>query len=487
MMLMSRASRTGSGSETTSVMPAGADVRAGELGPGALVGSYVVESLASRGGFAAVYRGRHVATGQPAALKVLDPLWAASRHMLQRFRQEAETVNRLRHPHIVTIYELDELIDGRPFIAMEWLEGGTLEDELTSRGTFAMDEAMVVLEELGSAVAAAHAIGVIHRDIKAANIMAPRTSTLTIKLVDFGIAKLTAPEDIHVTVTSRAIIGTPRTMAPEQILGEPVDARTDIYAMAVLLFQLVTGRLPFDGSDAVEIEQMHLSAPRPRASELSPVPPALDAVIQRALDVDKERRYPSVDAFLVALRQAVAGTQPGTQRAANLGRGLGLRISIQAVDVAGMDEPAWDDALDRAMDLARQALGQAGLVLAVETMDTLLAVLPDADAPHLRRAVLTAARGLARDLGRLLPPGVVAARLVLCMGALALTRTTAGAGTMQGELVRLASWPEPGARPGLYATDEVLDGLGEADSAWAPVAPGLYRMVSRVVSNAMPS
>jgi serine/threonine protein kinase len=273
------------------------------LATGALAGSYVVDALACEGGFASIYRAHHVHTRERAALKVLRLPMACSERLTLRFRQEAEVIRRLRHPHIVRIFEVGELYDGRPYIAMEWLDGRNLAQELRARGWFSEQEALALITEICGAVAAAHHHGIIHRDIKAENVIAvPCGAWFSTRLVDFGIAKLTAPGDLPILVTAQTILGTPQSMAPEQILGLPVDARTDIYALGVLLYALVTGRLPFDGDTIVELEEMHLHATPPSASALAPVSPRFDAVLARALAKRKEDRHPSVAAFLDALR-----------------------------------------------------------------------------------------------------------------------------------------------------------------------------------------
>lgn len=218
-----------------------------ELGVGALVSDWLVEQVHYRGPVSTLYRARHVRTGALAALKVLLP--QPSDVALRRFRREAETLQRLRHPHIVDVLGYGTLADGRPFIAMEWLEGRDLAAELASRGPLSPGEALEVLEQVGGALRTAHQAGVVHRDLKAQNVVRLSTGSGAprVKLVDFGVAKgLTpdAPGASTLTLTGVSL-GTPLSMAPEQIRGEPPDARTDLYAMGVLLFQLVTGQPPF--------------------------------------------------------------------------------------------------------------------------------------------------------------------------------------------------------------------------------------------------
>jgi serine/threonine-protein kinase len=448
------------------------------LAPGAMAGSYVVDEYAARGGFASIYRARHMRTGQAAALKVLHPVLAQSRHMIRRFRQEAEAVNRLRHPNIVTLYELDELMDGRPFIAMEWLDGPTLRHELEARGTFTAAEALAVLEEIGGAVTAAHACGVVHRDIKASNVIAlPCGDWFSTRLVDFGIAKLTAPDDAHTSVTTRAIMGTPANMAPEQILGEPVDARTDVYALGILLFQLLVGRLPFEGADAIEVEQMHLSARRPHASALAPVAPAIDEVIITALAVDRDRRQATVDEFLEHLRAAVRGTTragPTHQRTAGEIGTSGIAVLIRARARAASD--TCRDAVGDVLDRAREAVLAVGLQLVMESGDSVLAAASLArGGDGLRDAVLQAIPALLDGLASEAEQVIVSA--IIDTGEVRVARRADGMQLAGGELLGLCRWPVLPA--GMFAYEHALSGLARLDLTRVPMPDhaGLYRLL----------
>jgi eukaryotic-like serine/threonine-protein kinase len=449
------------------------------LAQGAVAGSYVVDEYVSQGGFASIYRAHHMRTGQAVALKVLHPVLAQSRHMIRRFRQEAEAVNRLRHPNIVRLYELDELMDGRPFIAMEWLDGRTLRHELGARGTFTAAEALAVLEEIGGAVAAAHACGVIHRDIKASNVIAlPRGDWFSTRLVDFGIAKLTAPDDAYTSVTTRAILGTPANMAPEQILGERACARTDVYALGILLFQLLVGRLPFDGADAIEVEQMHLSARRPRASALAPVAPVVDEVIITALAVAREQRQATVDEFLRDLRAAArsaAGARPSRRPEAGETSAPGIAIWIRARAGAG---DAGADAVDDALQRACQAARGAGLQIVLESGDCLLAAAPLArEDEGLRAAVLQAMSALIDALARAAERVEVSA--VIDVGEVRVARRADGMHVTGGELLGLGRWPVLPA--GLFASEHALAGLDRARVP-APDHAGLYRLLGPAFS-----
>jgi hypothetical protein len=464
---------------------------------GAVIGPYVVEALAGQGGFASLYRARHAETGQVVAVKVLRPALAGSMRMIERFQREAEALARLAHPHIVQILESGDLTDGRPYIAMEWLDGRDLGQELAARGPLAAREALAVMSEIGAALAAAHAASVVHRDVKAANVIAmPRGSWFTVKLVDFGIARLVAPEDAP--FTKRSIVGTPSCMSPEQIRGEPVDARTDIYAMGVLLYQLVVGRLPFEAADAVELEDKHLHAPPPRASERAAVSPDFDAVVQRAMAKDREQRHASATEMVEALRAAVEarpGPSPARRPVARTCPGIGLCIELltRAYD----DEAAGDveQRMAEILELGHQAAQEHGLVVVVETADMLLAAAPLAPSPTAtgeqgeqgdqarRRAVLQAALALGQRIRDSLASGAIAPGVSIDV---AITVHVAdidiragnayeaieGLELVGGELLRLGQWQLRPARPGIYASATAMAGL-EAELSAIRVAGDL--------------
>ncbi|WP_233561559.1 serine/threonine-protein kinase, partial [Sorangium cellulosum] len=203
----------------------------GELPCGARAGDYSVVTPIARGGCGAVYEARQLRTGARVAMKVLHGTLAASPKMVKRFLREIEVVRRLNHPGIVEIYDVGELADGRPFYVMEHLDGLTLDVLLRQEGRFSPEQALDLLEPVCSALDAAHAAGIIHRDVKGSNIFVSRGAPRKVKLLDFGIAKLMEAEDgpTGFTTAGRAP-GTLTIMAPEQILGGPIDARVDVYA-----------------------------------------------------------------------------------------------------------------------------------------------------------------------------------------------------------------------------------------------------------------
>lgn len=435
------------------------------LAVGAQVGSWVVERIHYSGPVSTLYRARDVRTGSPAALKVMHARLAATSTALRRFQREAETLQRLHHPHIVSILEHGALPDGRPFIAMEWLEGGDLAAELASRGSLSPGEALEVLEQVGAALEAAHRAGVVHRDLKAQNVvrLASGGETPRVKLVDFGIAKGLfpgAPGASHLTHTG-SVLGTPLSMAPEQIRGEPPDVRTDLYALGVLLFQLVTGRPPFPGATQHEVEEQHLHAPPPRASEYAPVPTALDAVIQRCMEKRREARYPDVGAVLEELRRGVLGRfSPTAQEHA-------VALYAEARVEGELDESALEW-LDRVLAHAAQAMGDAGLEVKVDGAGCLLAVAPLRERPAEARArVMEAALAWVKATEASSFPG--RGRLSALVHAGALT-----------PLLRLPDWVVTCPGGGLTATEAALQGLEASFHLESvPGAPGWRRVAGR--------
>ena len=276
------------------------------LPAGAQVGDYLVEELRAGGGFATVYKAVHLPTGRPAALKLLHRMLSLSPKTLRRFRREVELVDRLHHPNIVACLGFGTHTDGRPYLAMEWLEGLTLAEQIARRGRFSNTDAIRAICDLCAPLEATHAIGVVHRDLKGSNVIAvPSDDWYRLMLVDFGIAKLVDPDvgEQSVLTTIGTSLGSPHSMAPEQVLGAPVDPRTDIYALGILLYELLTGQPPFSATSADELEDKHLHAVPTPPGRCAPVSRQVDAVVMRCLEKKKQRRYADVAARRAALRE----------------------------------------------------------------------------------------------------------------------------------------------------------------------------------------
>ncbi|WP_437922954.1 serine/threonine-protein kinase [Sorangium sp. So ce291] len=459
-------------------------IAAGDALPaGAVVGGYLLDEVRLAGGFGVVHRAWPLEGGAAVALKVLRRELSLLPAMLRRFQQEAEVLARLRHPAIVEIRGVGAVDDGRPYIAMEWLEGRSLAAELRARGAFSPAEAVALLEEIGGALAAAHAIGVVHRDVKAQNVMvrgglfdsaAGGGGARGVKLVDFGIAKLLQPPGgARGGKSSSLILGTPLTMAPEQILGGAVDARTDIYAVGLLAYQLVTAELPFQGADAVETEEMHLRAPPPLPSERAPVSAAFDAVVRRCLAKEPADRYASVPELLAALRGAVSAPGVGAPRVGAPARAgvderarrapstaLLVEAGLAAQDDAGDEELA---DVERLLQAARAALSRIGATLVVESADALLATLP---APYEGAPD----RALGWVLGLWAELGARAGASSEVHPRLALHAATPEA---------LRRWAPGPTGAGVFVTEAFAEGLaGKAAAGSGAAAGGALRRVS---------
>ncbi|MFT3767980.1 MAG: serine/threonine-protein kinase [Minicystis sp.] len=342
----------------------------GALAPGTLAGDYVVTSLVARGGCGSVYRAKHRADDRDAAVKVLHASLAAQPKMVERFAREVHVVNLLKHPGIIEIYDVGSLPDGRPYYTMEYLSGRTLGRILQDRGRLPPDEVLALLDPVCEALEAAHAAGVVHRDVKASNIMVEDGPRPAVKLLDFGIAKLLFSQAENGGLTSEGRqIGTLTIMAPEQILGEPLDPRTDVYALGILLYRLLTGLHPFDARSPAALAQQHLEEPAPRPSDRVPLPLALDSIVLRCLEKPRDRRFPTVRAFLDALREAVGGV-PRPQRttgsyAATSGVAVFLEIQMRT-EADDIDEVLSDD-VGAVLDIGDELLRSHGFTMALQT------------------------------------------------------------------------------------------------------------------------
>ncbi|MGZ6095857.1 MAG: protein kinase domain-containing protein, partial [Polyangiales bacterium] len=281
------------------------------LQPGAIVAGYRIEKLLGFGGMGAVYEAVHVVIGKRAAVKVIQAHAASSKTGIERFIQEARLVNQIRHPCIVDVFGFDALPDGRPVLIMELLEGETLAQLLTRRGRLPPQEAIALLLPVLGALSAAHAAGVIHRDLKPENLFVTRDARgASVKVLDFGIAKLVdAPPGSGLTSVTGGQIGTPKYMSPEQCRGQHVDGRSDLYAIGLILFEMLAGRGPFTGGSPAEFLGQHLYAEPTRLGAYVNVEPVLEDLVMRLLAKDRDQRVESALAVERALRTLV-GEQP---------------------------------------------------------------------------------------------------------------------------------------------------------------------------------
>ncbi len=425
-----------------------------ELAPGHRAGEYLILGRIASGGCGTVYTAEHRVLARKVAVKVLHSQLAGSAEMVERFVREARVVNRIRHPNIVDIYDFGELADKRPYFVMELLEGVSLGTIIERRGRLTPRQALGYLEPICDALTAAHAAGVVHRDLKASNVAVTRDGDPpTVKLLDFGIAKLmrSAPGERGITAVGQRI-GTPHAMAPEQIRGDAVDQRVDIYALGVLLYQLLTGRYPFISSDAVELERQHAEAPPPRPSALAPVSAEIDAVVLRCLEKRAVRRFPNVPAFVEALRAAVLGKRTAGPAAR---QGVAINVDLR---IEGEEDESLLASLVQLLDETERQLLDAGYALYLQTGSALLGVkaLPEeaAAARDERREALALGRRL---LAPMSVPGADP-RLRLAVQIHADAAEVRNGEVVSGPLVDVESWLQPAAED-LRATASATEDL----------------------------
>jgi len=283
---------------------------------GKTLGRYQIVELLGRGAMAEVYKAHQPTLDRYVAIKILHSFLAEDKDLLSRFQREAKAAAQLRHPNIVQVHDFD-VVDGvYYYMIMEFIDGYTLEAKLQELADndkiMPLDEVTRIVGDVASALFYAHDRGMIHRDIKPSNIMINRENQVI--LTDFGIAKILS--DPKYTTTG-AILGTPYYISPEQGLGKPGNARSDIYSLGAMFFQMVTGQLPYDADTAMAVLLKHINDPIPIASQLNPaLPPDVDRIILKAMAKDSDNRYQTADEFAKRLNQvAVEESVPDTDMA----------------------------------------------------------------------------------------------------------------------------------------------------------------------------
>ncbi len=277
---------------------------------GQTLGTCTLERLIGQGGMGSVYLARQARPQRNVAVKVLLPNLSldsqGNQDFLARFRREADVIARLEHVNIMPIYEYGEK-DGMAYLVMPYLTGGSLREVLSKQGKLSLSTATTYIDQAASALDYAHAHGVIHRDLKPANFLLHADGRLV--LADFGIARIMDEQAQGSTLTGTGtLLGTPEYMAPEMVRGEQIDYRADIYELGVVLFQMLSGRVPFTGNTPFAIVYKHAQEPLPLLHYSDPsIPAAVDAVIQKATAKNRQDRYTTVKAMAQDLRAAIAG------------------------------------------------------------------------------------------------------------------------------------------------------------------------------------
>jgi serine/threonine protein kinase len=282
-----------------------------KLSPGTLVGEFQILDRIGEGGMGTVYSAIHPIIGKKVAIKVLAGRLANNKNALRRFVLEARAVNDIRHPGLVDIFSFGQLTDGRHYYVMEYLAGRNLGDVLRERILLPELEVVPIFLEVGQALVAVHAKGIVHRDLKPENILLLSSSPpggQRTKLVDFGLAKLVEGVPAHLSdggprTAAGVNVGTPHYMSPEQCRGLKVDARADLYSLGILLYETLTGRVPFDGATALDIWQAHVEKRPQPPCELCPdsISPAMNALVLRLLAKQPEQRLQNATELCAAL------------------------------------------------------------------------------------------------------------------------------------------------------------------------------------------
>jgi len=264
------------------------------------IGRYEIREIIREGHMAAVYRAYDPLFDREVAIKVLPERFLDDDIYRARFNREAKVVAQLQHPAIVPVFDLGAEAK-RPYIVMQYLPGGTL-DERIRQALFDVEQAARIFKRLAPGLDLVHRRGIIHRDLKPANILFDAYGNAY--LTDFGIAKIS---DASGNLTGGKVVGTPNYMSPEQVMAEPMDGRSDIYTLGIVLYQMFTGDVPFRASSPIKLALKHIHDPVPSVLALrSDLSPACDAVIQRATAKPPEDRYPTVVAMAEALATAAS-------------------------------------------------------------------------------------------------------------------------------------------------------------------------------------
>jgi serine/threonine-protein kinase len=262
---------------------------------GTTLGAYELLERAAAGGFATVYRARHALLDRPAAVKVLHPTMVRDSSVRERFRREAVSAARIIHPNVAMVFDFGETASGAPYLAMEWIDGPSLRQVMVEQGRLPLQRIAWILRGVASGLAEAHALGLLHRDLKASNVMIAEAEggRATVKLVDFGLARPVEQLPGQGLTAVGTLVGTPEYMAPEIILSRPLTPACDLYAAGVLLYELLTGQLPFRGSGPSVLCSQVRDAP-------PPPPPAqgLGALALQLLQKEPQARPKSAEELI---------------------------------------------------------------------------------------------------------------------------------------------------------------------------------------------
>ena len=448
-----------------------------------LDGKYKVERLLGRGGMGEVYAGTHLRLERAVAIKVLHGDLNDNASFVARFAREARTAAKLEHPNAVHVYDFGSLADGSTYLVMEFIEGVTLREVLRANGTLNPGVAIDLVRQAAGAVGAAHARGIVHRDLKPENMMVRQDETgrLVLKVVDFGLAKMLENTTSQLTNKSE-LMGTPKYMAPEQFQAATVDGRADVYALGCVLFELLSGRTPFEGT-FIEIVGKHVYADVPMVADTGvEIPEAIESVIRKALEKDPEKRLATAGDFVRELDAAL-----GTTTFESAGVTIPLRETVTASARVVVPTPDESDTLQAPDGLAddddplrtRRDPRLSTPVNGGEVINRPTIVVPSsADATEsIGRAKATRPSGDAVGTASTISDdetAVLPTRVIRVPSVASRRRWILPAGVVMSAVIAVAAWQglgSPSADPA-------------ATNAAAPVAP---TVVGPVVSNAAPA
>jgi serine/threonine-protein kinase len=279
---------------------------------GQSIGNYRVDSLLGKGAMGEVYLGEHPQIGRKVAIKVLVASLSADQNMADRFMSEARAVNAINHPNVIQIFDFGQLPDGRLYFTMEFLDGRELTELLKDRAPLNLGQTLELLRQMAASLDAAHAKGIVHRDLKPDNVFVMEgPAGPVVKILDFGIAKLLEPGmGSHTKTSTGMIMGTPMYMSPEQAAGDVnrISPRTDIYALAVIVYQMLSGHLPLQAPSVAQLLAMQITEPpRPLQEVTEGLPEAVCDTVSRSLAKEPDERHQSAGEFYQSFVQACAG------------------------------------------------------------------------------------------------------------------------------------------------------------------------------------
>lgn len=355
----------GSFMESPAVAHAADDLAAEQkLAPGQKVKHYQIVNLIGEGGMGEVYLAKDTILGRRVALKVLPAFVSKDPERLRRFTQEARAASRLSHPNVCVVHEVGETDDGRPFIAMEYIEGMTLRQRIRSQA-MKLGDVLDIAIQVADALTAAHESGIVHRDIKPENIVIRPEGF--VKILDFGLAKLSERHKSATTTTMPTllfhsspgiVIGTAAYMSPEQARGVAVDERTDIWGLGVVLYEMASGRAPFTGETPTDVVVAIVERDQPPISEhVEGTPPELERIVKKALRKDKNERYQIVKEMAIDLRSLRKELERTSMLERSIGPGTGVAGSEYARASTGKDKIVKTDELKQARTTIHKPVG----------------------------------------------------------------------------------------------------------------------------------